>query len=158
MALDVLEFDYTIESVGTGESQTEFNHSQIILEKEFEGIEKGEKTDGMERLLELPLSEYSAEIEEGKYSWKLYNDDMILAAKLQPTSIGKLIQITYTLRIVLDYDTTCSCSTPNTEIGLFISPPRLPSYQELEAPSDWDPQVYDRKDFTDPIPVNSNEE
>lgn len=154
MLLDAIEFDSSMYNIGSSESQTEFTHSQVILEKEYPGIGKGEKTDGMERFMELPLGEYNSKPDEDKYSSDFdEQDDQALASGVQPTCVGKLIQITYTLKIVPDYNTCCVCSSPGTAIGLFISPPKLPSYKKLEAPPNWDPQVFESKNFADPVPT-----
>ena len=77
-------------------------------------------------------------------------DDAFLGESIQPSTNGKIVQITYTLNVTLSYDGCCICSTPTTEIPLFISPPQLPSYAQITAPADWDPEIFEVKNLETP--------
>lgn len=139
------------------DKNTSYSNSYVVLEKEYPMIEKGQSTHGDEELMELDLSEYGKEKggegeSEGESQHDIkekYHEDDFKALKegVQPTSIGNMIKITYTLKVVPEYDGCCSCSSLGTSIGLFIAPPKMPSYQVLEAPEGWDPQVFENKNF-----------
>ncbi|CAI2370985.1 unnamed protein product [Moneuplotes crassus] len=144
---------------------SEYNQEFVVMEKEYPGIKKGEMTDEESNHMELNLAEYgqeayidnSDEENEGEQSHAsldheiLAKDDEALRERIQPTSIGKIIQITYKLKITGDYGTCCGCSDPQTSIDLFITPPKLPSYQVLEPPPNWNPEIFESKNFTDPV-------
>jgi hypothetical protein len=72
-------------------------------------------------------------------------DDQALSEFIQPSVTGKNIKITYSLQLIPDYSTCCACNTPFTDIPVFICPPKLPSYQQIQAPMDWSPKVFKSK-------------
>ena len=140
-------------------SDINFTHDEVLLEQEYPGLSKGERTNGMERYMEMNLGAYKPKANKSVFS-DLFEekDDYYLNEGVQPTVNGKLVQITYSLRVMPHYKTCCVCSPPCTEIGLFISPPPLPSYQPIVAPSDWNPQVFEMKDMAAPVPVKAKDD
>jgi len=140
-AFEVLNSDHT------------FNHEQVLLEQNYPGLKKGEKTNKKNKFMELDLRKYRSKEEATSFP-SLYeeNDDRYLAEGIQPTVTGTHVKITYSLRILPEYGSCCVCSPPSTCISLFISPPQLPSYQKIQAPQNWDPQVFDIKEMAAPVP------
>lgn len=127
-----------------------YSYSQKLLSKDYPGIGRNERTDGMNRAMELDLSEYKHKVDSSWFG-EDSKDEQYLGEMLQPNVNGRLVQITYSLRVAPDYSTCCVCSPPETSIPLFISPPQLPSYQPLQAPPNWNPQVFDAADLSAPV-------
>jgi hypothetical protein len=140
------------------ESDQTFMHEQVLLEQKYPGIGQGLRTKGMDRFMELNLREYRNK-EDKKYFSEIFaeRDDHYLGEGVQPTVTGRLVKITYSLRLFPEYKTCCACSPPQTDISVFISPPKLPSYKQVEAPQDWDPQVFDVKEMAAPVPKSEKD-
>ncbi|CAI2372112.1 unnamed protein product [Moneuplotes crassus] len=138
----------------TNDQDRRYNNTYVVLEKEYPGIPQGQSTKGENQFMELPLREYGNKMDREEFKEQIEGrDDHAMGEGVQPTSTGRLIKITYELKIFADYDICCGCCTrPETAISVFISPPKLPSYQALEAPPNWNPQVFDSKNFADPVP------
>ncbi|CAI2371733.1 unnamed protein product [Moneuplotes crassus] len=132
-----------------GQRRVYILYKKVLLSKEYEGILKGEESNAGQQHLLLPLKEKEEMYDE---------DDLIMRKGIQPTSIGKLMSINYELKIIPDYGIKCGCCLPEISIDLFISPPQLPSYQVLEGPVDWEPEVFETKTFCDPIPLYEEEQ
>lgn len=98
--------------------------------------------------MELPLYEYKTNAQKKKGSDE---DDYFLSQGIQPSTNGKLVQISYSITVVPEYNTCCVCSPPQTQVSCFISPPQLPSYQPIQAPAGWNPQVFDTKNLALPV-------
>ena len=107
-------------NVGYFTEDKTFSYSETIFEREFDGIGENQRTDGMERYMELPLNEYHVKSDKNKFSTAFKDqDDYYLGESIQPSTNGRLVQVSYTLNVVPEYNTVCVCSPPQTEIGLF---------------------------------------
>lgn len=127
-----------------------YTHSVAILTKSYPGVEQGNIIQGMSKFMELNLSEYEHKVDNSWFGDDYSNDDQYLGNQIQPNVDGRLVKISYSLRVAPDYSTCCVCSPPETSIPLFISPPQLPSYVPLQAPANWNPQVFDPQTLTAP--------
>jgi hypothetical protein len=83
----------------------------------------------------------------------IHHDEQYLTESLQPTTNGIHVNITYQLSVKLVYDTYCA-NQPECTIPLFIQAPPLQNFQIMQAPQDWNPQIYDQANFSCPVPQN----
>lgn len=131
------------------------NFDNTVLNQDYPGISKNKKSDGFQ-FMELPLRKQYHDPGKSTYSeFQQDKDDQYLADGIQPTVSGKLVKINYKLRIYPEYKTCCVCSPPQTDIPLFISPPALPSFQQLQAPPGWNPQVFNEIDMAGPVKLTN---
>jgi hypothetical protein len=122
------------------------NVQDVIMSKEYPGVSQGAYKEGTDEPMELDLNEVRNKDTNKHFEDVFKNeDDQALSEFIQPSVTGKNIKITYSLQLIPDYSTCCACNTPFTDIPVFICPPKLPSYQQIQAPMDWSPKVFKSK-------------
>jgi hypothetical protein len=104
---------------------------------------------------DIPLSDMKGHVNTSLFDdfGNIYHDEKYLAESLQPTTNGAHVNITYQLSVNLEYDTYCA-NQPECTIPLFIEAPPLQYFQVMQAPQDWNPQIYDQANFSCPVPQN----
>lgn len=98
-------------------------------------------------LVDLNLAE-ARQQGNNQYSWSkkpLSHDEMVLAGYIQPSANGQCVMIQYDLEVKCVIDATCCNSGgPSCRASLFVHPPYLPTFGQLQAPQNWSPTVYDQ--------------
>ena len=116
--------------------------SSVVSENAFEGIQAQSSTGGMNRMLELDLTQIKNQSYDLKPGKVYKDDDRYLAEMMQPTCSGQFVNCSYTLSVEAQYDVTCS-EIPRVTIPLTITPAPVPSFGQVQAPTGWAPVVYD---------------
>ena len=128
-----------------------YSDRRVLSAKDYDGLAANASTGGLNRYLELGLADIRQQprgFDDGK---PLDADDLFLAERLQPTATGTAVKLRYTLTVRCNYGVCCA-EEPHCTIPLTITPPPLPSYGQIQAPSGWAPTVYSNFNFQLPGP------
>jgi len=128
-----------------------YNDRRILEQKDFDGLAANQSTGGLNRYLELNLASIKQQARSFTDGKSIGKDDLFLAEQLQPTARGAIVKLHYTLTVQCNYGTCCA-EQPHCTIPLCITPPPLPSYGQIEAPSGWNPTVFQTFNFSLPGP------
>lgn len=116
-----------VRSVRLSTGHHNFTQSDVIKQKNFEGVPAGQTTNGLTRYLELSLGEITNDISNRHKEKALNADDYHLAQQIQPTCVGSHVQLNYHINVRADYSTCCA-TLPQNRNDLFIHPAPLHSY------------------------------
>jgi sporulation-control protein spo0M len=128
-----------------------YNETRVLENKQFDGLGANQSTGGMNRYLELSLSGIKQQARPFDDQKALDKDELYLAERIQPTAKGHTVKLHYTLAVTCDYGSVCA-EQPNCTIPLCITPPPLPSYGQVQAPSGWAPVEFNTFQFSLPGP------
>ena len=105
--------------------------------RDFEGIGAHQKTDGLNRFLELSTAGLRNVVRDKKKK-EILPEDRNFGEMMQPTANGHIVKFYYELSIASIYD-MCPVKTPLVKIPLTIYPPPLPFFGQFQAPPNWNP-------------------
>ena len=127
-----------------------------VGERFYDGVPARTKAMGQYgRYLEIPLYELKNNVNRNNFKeFGILDEDALLAQTLQPTTTGLSVNITYNLQVDLDYDTYWA-DMPRWTTPMFIQAPELQNFKLAQAPSDWNPQVFDEVNLA--LPVHASE-
>jgi len=114
------------------------NHT--LETKDYDGIGANQSTNGLERYLELTLSNFENRVYEYEPGKAFAADDEFIAKQMQPTCSGKKVDLSYRLTVQAQYGSICA-DLPHCTIPLVITPPPLPSFGTVQPPAGWAPQI-----------------
>ena len=130
----VLKLEQKVELRGDGH---EFKEDKTLVQRDFEGIGANEKTDGLNRFLELSTAGLRNEVRDKKKK-EILPEDRNYGEMMQPTANGHIVKFYYELSVTSRYDVCCA-NTPKVKIPLTIYPPPLPFFGQFQAPPNWNP-------------------
>jgi len=133
-----------------------YTRSHTVCKRYFDGVDDEETLNN--KLVEINLAESKQPFHPYDHDdiKPLDNSENTLAEFLQPTTNGKCVNIRYELEIKWKMEGVCSVyDEPNWIINLFVQPPWLPNYSQMQAPPDWNPQIYDPYQMNVPTVINN---
>ena len=111
-----------------------YNMTSIIAKQKFGGVQKGEKTDGMNKFLDLELKAKKAKVP--KAFKNLPPEEKFLASQVPPCIIGNHVNVRYEVIVEGNFGGT-KLRTVNP---VFLHPGEL-KRPEYEKPNKWSPQT-----------------
>lgn len=116
-----------------------FTEQRELATKDYPGLPAHSKTGGFNKQMDLDLSQIHNNQDR---SWiQMDQDASAMAEHIQPSVHGHLVQITYSLKVTCDHGTCCANQVESV-VPLFIHPSVLKFQPQIEAPANWNPEVY----------------
>lgn len=128
-----------------------YTNTHLLEQKNYDGLGANQATGGLNRYLELNLSNIKQMPKSFDDNKPLSKDDLYLAERIQPTASGSIVKLHYTLTVFANYGSVCA-EEPHCTIPLTITPPPLPGFGQIQAPPGWAPVVFSTFNFSLPGP------